>query len=307
MQCAGASKPGPNGPGDAHSHRMAYWDWPALPGADATHVILAVHGLTRNGRDFDVLARRLQRRARVICPDVAGRGRSDWLADPMAYQVPLYVADMLTLVAQVSAEAALSGTPVRRLDWIGTSMGGLIGLGVAGMPQAMPPLPPARLVLNDVGPEIAWEGLERIGSYIGQQTEFDNLAQGALYLREIAAGFGPHNDAQWLALSAPMFRPRTGAGVVLHYDPALTQGFQLMNRESMAQAQALLWALYDGLTMPTLVLRGAQSDLLSAATAQAMRQRGPRAQLVEFEGVGHAPTLVHADQIAVVEAFLFPS
>lgn len=280
-------------------HRMAYWEWNQTGDAQHPHTIICVHGLTRQGRDFDALAQVLSRHARVICPDVAGRGRSDWLADPQAYQVPLYAADMLALLAQLHAQA-----PITTLDWVGTSMGGLIGMALAGQAGLPLPAPIRRLVLNDVGPVIEWAALQRIGSYVGLPVEFTSLQHAADTLRGISAGFGAHTEAQWLALTAPMLRPLGEGRWGLHYDPRIGEPLRAITREAAQQSEAVLWALYDAITARTLLLRGAQSDLLSAATAQAMAQRGPQAQIVELENVGHAPTLVASDQIAIVQAFL---
>ena len=278
--------------------QMAYWDWPAASGGDPGHVVVCVHGLSRQGRDFDVLARHLQPHARVVCPDVAGRGHSDWLDNPALYQIPTYVADMLGLLAELRAQGA------HTIDWVGTSMGGLIGMGVSTQPVACL----HRLVLNDVGPAIEPVALQRIGTYLGLPLRFDSVQAGAGYLRGISAGFGPHTDAEWLALSAPMFR-ENGGGYMLHYDPRIAEPFKAMNgdaaRDAAAQGEAMLWHIYDHMTLPTLVLRGAVSDLLSPATAAAMEQRGPKARCVVFDGVGHAPTLVAPDQVHAVTGFLW--
>ena len=279
-------------------HRMAYWTWGE---AGADHVVLCVHGLTRQGRDFDVLAQalcergaRAGQRLRVVCPDVVGRGDSDWLADPMAYQVPTYAADMLTLIGQLQAS---------RLDWLGTSMGGLIGMAVCAY---LEPGQVRRLVLNDVGPSIEWQALQRIGRYLGRSGEFESLQQAADALWAIASSFGPHTPAQWLALSRHMVKPAAEGShrLRLHYDPALAVPFRLLTPETAAQGEALMWQLYDRLSLPTLLLRGADSDLLSSPTALAMTQRGPLARLREFAGVGHAPTLVANDQVQAVADFL---
>ena len=277
-------------------YHLAYWQWGS---PDAGHVLVCVHGLSRQGRDFDALARVLSQHARVVCPDMVGRGRSDWLANPAHYQVPQYAADMLALLAQLHANS-----PITRLDWVGTSMGGLIGMALAGQPLLPAPLPFTRLVLNDVGPALEWAALSRIASYVGQNPRFDSVEQGAEALWRISSGFGPHSQQEWLALSRPMLRPRDDGGWGLHYDPAIGQAFQHMTPESAPTAEQALWQLYDQISARTLVLRGAQSDLLSAATARAMTERGPRAQLVEFAAVGHAPTLVTPDQVAVVSRFL---
>ena len=278
---------------------MAYWEWNATGNPAHPHVVVCVHGLSRQGRDFDTLARTLSQHARVICPDVVGRGQSDWLVDPTGYQIPQYGADMLALLAHLHQQA-----PIATLDWVGTSMGGLIGMGIAGQPGLPMPAPVRRLVLNDVGPSIQWEALQRIGLYLGQPARFDSLQQAADAMWAVSTSFGPHTPAQWLELSRPMVRPLPDGGITLHYDPAIAVPFKALTREAAAAGEAALWQLYDHISAQTLQLRGAQSDLLSRDTAQAMTLRGPRARLVEFEGVGHAPTLVAADQIQVVTDFL---
>lgn len=278
---------------------MAYWEWNATGDPAHPHVIVCVHGLSRQGRDFDTLAAELARHARVVCPDVVGRGRSDWLADPMGYQIPQYAADMLSLVARLHQQA-----PISTLDWVGTSMGGLIGMGIAGQPGLPLPVPVRRMVLNDVGPVIQWQALQRIGQYLGQMARFESVEQAAQAMWAISTSFGPHTEAQWLDLSRAMVRPLPDGGVTLHYDPQIAVPFKTLTQDSAAAGEAALWHLYDHITARTLLLRGAQSDLLSRDTAQAMTQRGPRAHVVEFEGVGHAPTLVAADQVAAVTGFL---
>ncbi len=311
-------------------HRMAYWQWgnPA-----AARVVVCVHGLSRQGRDFDTLAAQLVEKAqgniRVICPDVVGRGESDWLKDAMGYQIPTYSADMLALLVQLHVESSFT-----TLDWVGTSMGGLIGMVVCGQPglsSAGPPqeakapmggsaaraaasvgatflpVPVNKLVLNDVGPAIEWLSIVRIGMYLGAPITFDSVQQGADAMWAISKGFGPHTPEQWLALSRPMLRLVADAPdgkLRLHYDPALSVPFKQATEESTLQNEEKLWQLYDNITAQTLLLRGADSDLLSPVTALAMTQRGPKARLVEFSGVGHAPTLTAADQVAAVAGFL---
>jgi pimeloyl-ACP methyl ester carboxylesterase len=294
----------------AGQHRMAYWEWGE---ARAPHVIVCAHGLSRQGRDFDTLAQALLARSssplRVVCPDVVGRGRSDWLKNAMDYQMPQYVGDMLALLRQVHAVA-----PVRTLDWVGTSMGGLIGIGICGTPGLakaaaadVPPMLPTmvrRLVLNDVGPQIQWQALARIGTYIGNTGRFGSLEEAADAMWAISQSFGPHTREQWLALSRAMVRPLPEGGFTLHYDPAIAVPFRTVTQESARQGEEALWRLYDAITARTLLTRGAQSDLLSRETAQAMAGRGPLARLVEFAGIGHAPTLIAADQVDAVTSFL---
>jgi len=287
---------------DAHGgHRMAYWQWGQ---ADSGHVVLCVHGLTRQGRDFDVLAQALCQRAadmgkslRVVCPDVVGRGKSDWLHDPSGYQISTYAADMLALLQQLQPTT---------LDWLGTSMGGLIGVVVAGFPGAPAFAKVRRLVLNDVGPVIEWQALQRIGQYLGKTGVFENEQQAADALWTIASSFGPHTPAQWLALTRPLLKPLgDGSGrLTLHYDPAIAEPFKAITPESAAQGEAALWQAYDRISAKTLLIRGAASDLLAPATAHAMTQRGPKARLLEFPGVGHAPTFVSTDQVQAVVSFL---
>lgn len=281
--------------------RLAYWDWMPQQGADAHRVVVCVHGLSRQGRDFDVLASALTAQARVIAVDVAGRGFSDWLADPMTYQVGTYAADVGSLIARLRSE-----NPMLQIDWIGTSMGGLIGMALA----AQPAMGFRRLVLNDVGPVLQWEALRRIGTYLGLNPSFASEQEAADYLWSISTGFGPHCQQQWMALSRPMLREREGRWW-LHYDPALavpiralTDMDESVGRQVVADGEAALWALYDAISAPTLLLRGADSDLLTRETAKAMSERGPRARCVEFQGVGHAPTLVVPDQVAAVVGFL---
>lgn len=284
-------------------HRLAYWQW-GRP--DSAHVVLCVHGLTRQGRDFDVLARALCEQAggniRVICPDVVGRGESDWLKNPMAYQLPTYAADMLVLLAQLQGES-----PIDTLDWLGTSMGGLIGMAICGQPGLPLPTPVRRLVLNDVGPALEWQALVRIGAYLGKAGHFASEQEAADAMWQISKSFGPHTPEQWLALSRPMLRRVSEAPNSpwrLHYDPAIAQAFTLTDEATAQQGEAMLWQLYDGISAETLVVRGALSDLLSAQTATAMTQRGPKARVLEFAGVGHAPTFIAQDQLAAVTAFL---
>jgi pimeloyl-ACP methyl ester carboxylesterase len=299
-------------------HRMAYWQW---GDARSAHVVMCVHGLTRQGRDFDVLAQAIVARAdgnvRVVCPDVAGRGRSDWLRDPALYQVPVYAADMLALVAQLHREH-----PIETLDYLGPSMGGLIGFVLAGHKQLPLARPIRRFVVNDVGPTIEAGALQRIGAYVGQGGRYASVQEAADAMWAISTTFGPHTPAQWLALSQHMVVPASqraadGSGKadtvdngsagpwLLHYDPAIAVALRAITPEAAAQGGAVMWSLYDAIDARTLVTRGAQSDLLSRETALAMTERGPRAALIEFEGVGHAPTFVDPAQVSAVTSFLF--
>ena len=265
-------------------HRMAYLEWgdPANP-----KVLVCVHGLSRSALDFDTLAQALAADYRVVSPDVAGRGDSEWLRNPMEYSVPTYVSDMVTLIARLNVDS---------VDWVGTSMGGLIGMGLACMPDA----PIRRLVLNDVGPIVTAASLARIAKYLGKPPPLPSFAVAEQLVRATSATFGAHSDAQWRALTEHVVRRQADGSYRMHYDPAIALPFAAdVNGKDME-----LWNFYDAITAKTLLLRGAESDLLRKETAVLMTQRGPKAKLVEFAGVGHAPTLMHADQIAVVKEFL---
>lgn len=269
-------------------HNMAYNEWgdPRNP-----KVLLCVHGVTRVADDFDDVARALCQDYRVVCPYVVGRGRSDHLRNPNFYQLPQYVSDMVTLLARLEA-----GT----LDWLGTSMGGLIGIGLASLPGN----PVRKLILNDIGPALNPGALARIGDYIGQAVRFPAFDQAAAYVREISLPFGPHSDAEWRKLAADALVQGQDGQWTRNYDLGLAMAFKAITPETARQSEAALWAAYDKISCATLLIRGAQSDLLTPEVAQHMTQRGPKARLVEIPGVGHAPTLVHPDQIEIVRHFL---
>jgi pimeloyl-ACP methyl ester carboxylesterase len=285
-------------------HRMAFWRW---GDPQATHVVVCVHGLTRQGRDFDRLAKALVAQSphplQVICPDVVGRGRSDWLADPASYQIPQYAADVLALLAQVKTQMDPEN-PLQKLDWVGTSMGGLIGVVLAGQPELRLAAPIRRLVLNDVGPAITWSSMQRMQGYVGLYGQYRDLDEAAQALWALSQGFGPVPADVWRELSAPMLRPGTDGAVTLHYDPSIGVPVRAMTPEVAAAGEAALWALYDQIQAKTLLIRGQDSDLLTPETATDMTERGPRAQLETWPGFGHAPTLTGEEQIAVVAKFL---
>jgi pimeloyl-ACP methyl ester carboxylesterase len=271
-------------------HRMAYWEW---GNAQNPNIVVCVHGLSRQGRDFDTLARSLASEFRVICPDLPGRGHSDWLSQPSAYVVPTYLADMVTLLAKIDAH---------QLFWIGTSLGGLVGMGLASLKNQ----PIAKLVLNDIGPQIEFAALQRIGAYLGAAPIFATESEAIDYLSSISQSFGPHTPEQWTALCRPLLRPvgQGKPGFRLHYDPAIAVAFKAVTPELAAQGQAQAWRAYETIECPTLLLRGADSDLLSRETAQAMTEKGPRARLIEWPSIGHAPTLIDPAQIQAVKDFL---
>lgn len=261
-------------------HRLRYLEW----GARDADVVICVHGLTRNAHDFDRLADRLADRYRVIAVDMAGRGGSDWLTDPAHYTYAQYQADMNALLARLDVE---------RVHWIGTSMGGLIGMFLA----ALPGTPIASLLLNDVGPFIPAAALRRITGYMGD-TRFSSLQELERHLRTVLAPFGPLGDDDWADLARHGHRVLPDGSLALAYDPAITGNVK------QEIADVTLWPFWDKVSCRTLVFRGAESDLLSAETALEMQERGPRARVVTFPGVGHAPALMAEEQIEVVAEWL---
>jgi pimeloyl-ACP methyl ester carboxylesterase len=273
-------------------HRMAYKEWgdPAN-----TNVLVCVHGVTRVSDDFDHLARAMCDRYRVVCPDVAGRGRSDRLRDASHYVLPQYVSDMVTLIARATANSDEGA-----VHWVGTSMGGLIGMALASMEGT----PIRKLVLNDIGPVLDPAAMARIGEYIGQDIRFPSFEHGAAYVRELSASFGQHSDEQWHKLASDVLRQEADGSWVRHYDLGLAKPFQAITPELAKAGEAGLWAAFDAISCPALLLRGEHSDLLSRETAARMAARGPKPKLVEIAGVGHAPTLMHDEQVAVVRDFL---
>jgi len=266
-------------------HDVAYTEW-GEPGNP--RVLVCVHGLTRCGRDFDALAQAMSDRYRVICPDVVGRGRSDWLPDKLGYAIPQYCADMVTLLARADADS---------VHWLGTSMGGIIGMALASMERT----PIERLVLNDVGPVVTAVSIARIGEFLGMAPKFATIEQAEAYVRFVSAPFGELTDEQWRHLTVHTLRPLAEGGFEMAYDPGMAAPYQ---RDLGDGKDVELWSAYDAIRCPTLVLRGAQSDLLTADTARKMAERGPKARVVEIAGVGHAPMLMDPAQIAVVRGFL---
>lgn len=283
------------------THRMAYWSWgnPA-----ASHVVFCVHGLTRQGRDFDVFAQDLVASARaanlpdlrVICPDVVGRGQSDWLKDPMGYQFAQYAADLGLLIQALNAAHA-----IERLDWIGTSMGGVVGMLLAAHAS---PVPICHLVLNDIGPVVSWPSIMKMQNYVGQVGQFQTVQEAANALWQISNSFGPHTSEEWLALSKHMVRTFENGRLSLHYDPAIGIPVKAVTQTQAEAGEAALWQVYDLIRSKTLLIHGVESELLSSAAVIEMMQRGPRPQVASIEGVGHAPTLVHENQIDIVRKFL---
>ncbi|KXB29242.1 alpha/beta hydrolase [Dechloromonas denitrificans] len=265
-------------------HRMAYTEWGAR---DNPRVLLCVHGLTRNARDFDALARAMASHYRVICPDVVGRGQSSRLRNPAGYGIPQYVGDMVTLIARLGVDS---------VHWVGTSMGGLIGMALASLEST----PIQKLLLNDVGPLITVDALQRIATYVGADPTWASFDEALAYIKLISAPFGNLDETQWRHLTEHSIAQRSDGRWGFRYDPLIAAPF----KAAFADQDVDLWPLYEQIKCPTLVLRGAESDLLSRPTWEAMGSRGPRAKLAEIQGVGHAPMFMTDEQISIARDFL---
>ncbi|MEQ8604333.1 MAG: alpha/beta fold hydrolase [Marivibrio sp.] len=267
-------------------HRVVYREFGP---ADSPHAVFCVHGLTRNGRDFARLARALAADGwRVICPDVAGRGESEPLVEAEHYGLPQYVSDLTTVLAHARVES---------VDWVGTSMGGLIALLTA----ATPGHPIRRLALNDVGPIVPREALQRIADYVGVAWRFESFDQALGHLKKAYAPFGLTEEADWREIAEVSLKRADDGSYSNNYDLRISEPFAALAGEDLD-----LWALWDAaqLAEPALLIRGAESDLLRRADAEAMTARGPGARLVEVPNVGHAPTLMPPDEIRLVRDWL---
>lgn len=263
-------------------HRLRYQEWGS---ASNERVLVCVHGLARNSRDFDDLAQALSRNYRVICPDLPGRGESDWLTNSDDYTLPQYVQDMVVLIARIGA---------RKVDWVGTSLGGLIGICLAAQPNS----PIRRLVLNDIGPFVPQAALQRISNYLGDH-RFGTEAQLEQWMRELYTAFADLSDSQWHHLTAHGQRHCEDGRLGLHYDPAIAR-----NAALNAEADVDLWALWSKISCPQMLLHGADSDVLPAEIVSQMQARKPELKVHSLPGIGHAPALMSKAQISLVVEWL---
>ena len=265
-------------------HKMAVHVW---GGANKSSVpLICVHGLLRNGRDFDFLAQKLSSDRQVFCPDIVGRGLSDDLANPLDYSFAQYMADITALIAHIGAD---------QVDWVGSSMGGLLGMMVAAQPKT----PIRRLVINDVGPVVPREEMNRIGEYlINNYPHFNSVAEIEERVRKVYAQFGALTGAQWRHIAEHNYRNTPEGDLVLAYDPELAQAFQAMDKDFD------FWNVYDQVSCPTLITRGGMSDLLPQSVAEEMTKRGPKARLVVIDNVGHMPVFMNGEQTKLIEDFL---
>jgi pimeloyl-ACP methyl ester carboxylesterase len=261
---------------------------------DPNRAVVCVHGLTRVSDDFSRVAEALADNHWVICPDVAGRGRSDWLSEPSHYHLGQYAHDMHTMAVDLELGPC---------HWVGTSMGGLIGMLLAGSPSRQsdyPGLALRSLLLNDVGAVINGEALQRIGKYLGANPLIETIPKAEELVRKIFSGFGVLSDSDWSMLTRSVIRPDAD-GWRFHYDPRIADAFQSsLPDPSATNGDVSLWPLFEAIEIPVLLVRGAQSDLLTDSTAQEMVVRGRSTSLVTLEGVGHAPPLLDAQQVGLV-------
>jgi pimeloyl-ACP methyl ester carboxylesterase len=267
-------------------HEIAYVDWGPV---QARVPAVCVHGLSRQGRDFDYLAADLAAAGRrVTCPDLVGRGRSGRLRNPNEYAIPQYCADMNALIARLGAD---------EVDWIGTSLGGLIGIVLAGLPGNLI----RRLVVNDIGPFLPWAGLARIGAYVSAMpADFRGLEEAEAYFRQVLAPFGDLPDEHWSHITRHSVAWHEGRErYVMLCDAQIVRAFRNPWHYSLD-----LWKYWTAIKVPILIIRGADSDLLPADLASEMIRRNPRATVVDIEGCGHAPPLTRPEQIGYVSEFL---
>nr|WP_255532784.1 alpha/beta hydrolase [Polynucleobacter sp. MWH-Jannik1A5] len=250
---------------------------------------MCVHGLTRRGSDFKTLALAMCKDYYVVCPDIVGRGDSDRLSNPMLYAVPQYVSDIASLVKKLG---------VTQVDWFGTSMGGLIGMVYASMPNS----PIRRMLINDVGPKIESEAIKRLGSYVGQPFAFANREDALTRLNEICASFGEHTPQEWEVYNGPMLVQKDGKWI-MHYDPDISVPFASVNPIMAKAGEMAMWHAFKQIHIPMLIVRGGNSDLLSAATVAQMCKVNPYARSIEIPNVGHAPAFVKPEQIALAKEF----
>jgi pimeloyl-ACP methyl ester carboxylesterase len=267
--------------------RLHYTEWgdPQNP-----KILICVHGLIRNGRDFDILARQLANTYRVICPDIVGRGQSDWLTDGADYTYQTYVQDLLQLIMQLN---------ITELDWLGTSMGGLIGIFLT-------PLVPGivqRLILNDVGPFIEGEQLSRIARYVGLVPIFKNLAEAMAYMKKAYAPFGITEHEHWQHFTESSVRQLDNGTWTTAYDPAIgSTTFRSEKDGKISDFDG--WPFWEQVQCPTLIIRGGDSDILSPETYQRMLASRSNIEGIEFPGVGHAPALMDTAQIQAISDWL---
>lgn len=265
-------------------HRMAYRVW---GNPDNPRVLICVHGLARNGHDFDELARSLSDTYRVVCPDIVGRGESDWLPEGAPYEIGQYIQDMMVLIGRLKVE---------KVSWLGTSMGGIIGQALAALPGS----PINRLILNDIGARVPKESLKRISLYMGER-RFSSLDDVETYLRDTYPALAGISDKQWQELARHAVRVLPSGQLALHYDPAIAEA----TRKAAAMDQDIdLWPFWYSITCPRALIWGEQSDVLDMPTVTQMQAHTPDLEILALPEIGHAPSLMEDDQIRWIKDWL---
>jgi len=269
-------------------HKIAFYEWgnPTNP-----KKLVCVHGLSRNGRDFDYVATELMQDYHVLSIDMPGRGKSEWLPDKTHYSYAQYLSDLILWLVRMN---------ISRCDWLGTSMGGILGLMMA----TVAPDRIGKLVLNDIGNTVSATGLRRIIDYVGKIPSFPNRVAASEYVKTVFAPFGLNQEEHWQHMLSHSLRDNPDGTVSLSYDPAILESFRAETNDFRDIKDIDLKPFWQNLAVPVLILRGMESDLLSHDTAESMKRDKPNVELVEFPGVGHAPALMDLEQIRILAEWL---
>lgn len=268
---------------NAGQHRIVYQDW---GDENNPNLLICVHGLTRNSRDFDYLASELSSKYRVIAPDIVGRGQSDWLPDPSLYTLEQYINDMGILLAHLKA---------KQVDWLGTSLGGIIGMAIASQPAS----PIKRLILNDIGPVIKKEAIAYLATSLAETPHFKSLDELKGFLQQAYSAMGQLDQAHWEHMVAHDHRITSEGKITRNFDPKITQSVG-----TLINSDITLWDIWENIQCPVLILHGEESVILTPEICQDMLKRNPHASLKTFPGVGHTPSLIPEKQIDVVASWL---
>lgn len=289
------------GVSDEGFHNVAYTEWGSSAPEHPT--VICVHGYTRNGRDFDTLAHYLGVKGRhVFCPDVVGRGDSSWFKQAHHYNFTQYVADMNALIARTHAQ---------QIDWIGTSMGGMIGMMMAALPNT----PIRRLILNDIGPQIPLHGLRKLAKYIGNEPEFKSVEEAKQYFKANYSEFGILTEQQWDTFTEHSIEQRAAKVYVAKVDPGIKNPKSTMQAVSdffhhpQKSLEGILydidlWSIWKKIRCPVLVIHGVRSDLLTPEIIRKMIRTHPKTEVYEVENAGHAPALLETSQHEIIEQWL---
>lgn len=265
-------------------HHIFYKEW---GDSSNPNVLLCAHGLTRNSGDFDYLCRKMEDQYHIVCPDMPGRGQSDWLAKD-EYHYTVYIADAIALIARLGA---------KKIDWIGTSMGGLMGMILAAQPNT----PIRKLVINDAGPAMSRETQISIGKYAGNDDRFNTFEEVVAYFKNLYSTWGKVSDEHWVNLARQSSRQLPDGIFSLAYDPAIVAPL----KENLDALQDVsVWPIYEAVQIPMLLLHGTESTILSSNLVEEMKQRNKNLEVIDFPGIGHAPSLTEESQVELIRTWL---